>query len=209
MVITAESPFKAIRSCKATTYPRQPRKSSWQLFNLSWQVTYFKDKWCFVGDGLFISRTASCKFTHLWKPHFLPIVQVLLKSAVLLSAWMSNSHSSVNLMSCHVWKELRWCTSVFAFWGSMCWMSWRRREGGKRPQISDGPLLLPDKTASMLPLPAFFGCWCLCFMDHDTHFSTNRGVWEMRWVPKSMSVSTAVANQCGFTDNEWRPLPFP
>lgn len=38
-------------------------------------MTYFKEKWCFVGNGLFISWTASCKFTHLWKPHFLPIVQ--------------------------------------------------------------------------------------------------------------------------------------
>lgn len=72
-------------------------------------MIYFKEKWCFVGNGLFISWIASCKFTHLWKPHFLPIVQVLLKSAVLLSAWMSNSHSSVNLMSCCLWKELRLC----------------------------------------------------------------------------------------------------
>lgn len=94
-------------------------------------MTYFKDKWCFVGNGLFISRTASCKFTPLWKPHFLPIVQVLLKSAVLLSAWMSNSHSSVNLMSCHVRKELRWCTKVYLHFEGVCveWAGEGGREG--------------------------------------------------------------------------------
>lgn len=70
-------------------------------------MTYFKEKLCFVGNGLFISWTASCKFTHLWEPHFLPIVWALLRSAVVLSARMLNSHSSANLMSCHLWKELR------------------------------------------------------------------------------------------------------
>lgn len=40
------------------------------------------------------------------------LFKVLLKSAVLLSAWMSNSHSSVNLMSCRLWKELRLCVCI-------------------------------------------------------------------------------------------------
>lgn len=37
---------------------------------------------------------------------FPPIVQLSLKSAILLLTWMSNSHSSVKLMSCCWWNEL-------------------------------------------------------------------------------------------------------
>lgn len=83
----------------------QARRNSHHFLNLWWHVPYFQGKQCLVGKGLFISGAASCNFTYLWKPQFLLIVQPPLGNAVTLSARLSDSHSSVSLMSLgKIWR---------------------------------------------------------------------------------------------------------
>lgn len=156
-VITAQSPLELREVAKLQPTPASLAWAvdSYLTFSDRWRTSKRNDAlWAMV--YLFLEQQAVNPPIY-GEPHFLPIVWVLLRSAIVLSACMSNSHSSVNLMSCHLWKELRLAACVFTLWGSVLWMSWRRKQGWKRPQISTGPSLLLDKTAVGV-LSASFGC---------------------------------------------------
>lgn len=138
-------------------------------------MTYFKEKRCFVGNSLFISWTASCKFTHLWKPHFLPIVQVLLKSAFLLSAWMSNSCSSDNLMSCCRWKELRWGACLHFEAVCVNELEKKGREG-RGPRFQ----LVLHSSLTKLQGEYYLLFWMLVSLFHEAWHPLLHNLWGMR-----------------------------